>query len=140
MTWKSAFEDLSRTTLRAVYGCLGKLEYLAGLRAHEGDYTHWGFGKVYGQATANKTLRAAHREAVSTVLSTPLATLIEDVESSSKARGIDTASYLQKLASTKESLLPTDPGAGSARHLSSVLRALLSLVRNREKNATRRAS
>jgi len=61
MTLKSAFEDLSRTTLRAVFGCLGKLEYLAGLRAHEGDYEHWGFGKVYGQATANKALGTAHQ-------------------------------------------------------------------------------
>jgi len=140
MTLKSAFEDLSRTTLRAVFGCLGKLEYLAGLRAHQGDYAHWGFGKVYGHAAANKALGTAHHEAVSEVLSTPLATLLQDVEESSHAAGIEVEAYLLTLAQRSEGLLPEQPGAGSTRHLSSVLHALLGLVRNRERDATHRAS
>jgi hypothetical protein len=45
-----------------------------------------------------------------------------------------------KLAQRGDALLPEQPGAGSTRHLSSVLHALLGLVRNRERNATRRAS
>lgn len=140
MTLKSAFEDLSRTTLRAVFGCLGKLEYLAGLRAHQGDYAHWGFGKVHGQATANTTLSTAHQEAVSAVLSMPLSNLLEDVENSSREKGIDPESYLRNLSGHGRGLLPQEPGPGSARHLSSVLRALSGLVRNREENATHRAS
>jgi len=36
MTLKSALEDLSRTTLEAVVGCLRKLEYLAGLHEPKG--------------------------------------------------------------------------------------------------------
>lgn len=140
MTLKSAFEDLSRTTLKAVSGCLRKLEYLAGLQRHNGDYTHWGFGKTFGQTTANKALATAHRETVSEVLSTPLATLLQDVEKSSETVGAEVDGYLQKLASDSERLLPKDPGPGSARHLSSVLHALLGLERNRERNATRRAS
>jgi len=98
MTLKSAFEDLSRTTLRAVFGCLGKLEYLAGLRAHEGDYAHWGFGKVHGHAAANKALGTAHHEAVSEVLSMPLGRLLEDVQESSRAAGVEIEEYLVKLA------------------------------------------
>src|ERR1700741_4784219 len=78
MTLKSAFEDLSHTTLEAVAGCLRKLEYLAGLRHRAGDYAHWGMGKVYGRTTANQALGTAHREAVSEVLSTPLGVLLED--------------------------------------------------------------
>jgi hypothetical protein len=140
MTLKSAFEDLSRTTLRAVFGCLGKLEYLAGLRAHEGDYAHWGFGKVHGHAAANKALGTAHHEAVSEVLSMPLGRLLQDVEDSSRAAGVEIEEYLLKLAQRGDALLPEQPGAGSTRHLSSVLYALLGLVRNRERNATRRAS
>ena len=140
MTLKSAFEDLSRTTLRAVFGCLGKLEYLAGLRAHEGDYAHWGFGKVYGHAAANKALGTAHQEAVSEVLSTPLGRLLQDVEDSSQAAGLDVDAYLVKLTQRGDALLPEQPGAGSARHLSSVLHALLALARNRERNTTPRAS
>lgn len=140
MTLKSALEDLSHTTLEAISGCLRKLEYLAGLRAQEGVYAHWGFGKVYGRSTANKTIGAAHREVVSEVLSTPLGTLLEDVERSSASAGVDPEQYLGGLAQRGNALLPSDPGAGSARHLSSVLRALVGLERNRQRNATRRAS
>jgi hypothetical protein len=140
MTLKSALEDLSRNTLRAVSGCLRKLEYLAGLRDCGDNYKHWGFGKVYGQAGANKALSTAHHEVVSEVLSTPLGTLLEDVENASQSDGVKTADYLKKLAQRSELLLPNDPGPGSARHLSSVLRALLGLERNRERNATRQAS
>jgi len=138
MTLKSAFDDLSRITLRAIAGCLQKLEYLAGLRSRKGEYVHWGFGKVYGQATANKTLEAAHRETVSKVLSTPLAELLEDVETASPTGPKGVEAYLERLA--KEDLLPKNPGVGSARHLKSVLHALLGLERNRRRNATRRAS
>ena len=140
MTLKSAFDDLSRTTLRAVLGCLGKLEYLAGLRARGADYSHWGFHKVHGQATANTTLLTAHREAVSTVLSMPLAGLLEDVENSSHATGVDPQIYVEGIAQHGAELLPDKPGPGTARHLSSVLRALSGLVRSRERNATPRAS
>ena len=140
MTLKSALEDLSHTTLEAVAGCLRKLEYLAGLRAREGNYAHWGFGKVYGRTTANKALGTAHREVVSEVLSTPLGTLLEDVETTSVLAGVDAEKYLGDLAQRGNALLPNDPGAGSARHLSSVLHALLGLERNRQRNATRRAS
>lgn len=140
MTLKSALDDLSRTTLEAVAGCLRKLEYLAGLRHRAGDYAHWGMGKVYGRTTANKALGTAHREVVSVVLSTPLGTLLEDVEKSSAQAGVDTESYLGSLARRPEDLLPSDPGAGSARHLSSVLRALAGLERTRQRNARRRAS
>ena len=138
MTLKSAFDDLSRITLRAIAGCLQKLEYLAGLRTRKGEYVHWGFGKVYGQPTANKTLEAAHREVVSKVLSTPLAELLDDVETASPTGPKGVEAYLARLS--REDLLPENPGVGSARHLKSVLRALLGLERNRQRNATRRAS
>jgi hypothetical protein len=140
MTLKSAFDDLSRTTLRAIAGCLQKLEYLAGLRARQGGYVHWGFSKVYGQATASKTLEAAHRETVSKVLSTPLSELLKDVESAVPPGLEGVEAYLERLAGLREDLLPKNPGAGAARHLNSVLHALLGLERNRQRNATRRVS
>ena len=140
MTLKSALEDLSRTTLRAVSGCLRKLEYLAGLRGQEGSYVHWGFRKVYGEANANKAIATAHHVVVSEVLSTPLGSLLQDVEDSAQTAGVEVEGYLEKLAQGSEHLLPKDPGPGSARHLSSVLHALLGLERNRERNATRRVS
>ena len=139
MTFKSAIEDLSKSTLRAITGCLQRLEYLAGLRA-SGDYEHWGFGKVQGQFTATRALGEAHRSAVSEVLSTPSSTLLADVDHSTAAEGLNPQSYLKRLAQKETDLLPKTPAPGAARHLKSVLRALLGLERNRERNATRRAS
>jgi len=140
MTLKSAFEDLSRTTLKAISGCLLRLEYLAGLRSREGHYEHWGFGKTYGQAKANEAICAAHREAVSEVLSTSLETLLEDVENSTQSAGMQADIYLAKLSEDSKRLLPEDPGPGSARHLRSVLHALSGLERNRKRGATRQSS
>ena len=139
MTIKSALEDLSRSTLRALSGYLQKLEYLAGLR-QKGEYAHWGFGKVHGQTTAARALGEAHRDAVSTVLSTPLARLLDDVQQSTKGDQQPAEEYLEGLSKKGEELLPANPGPGASRHLSSVLHALLGLVRSRERNATRRAS
>ncbi len=138
MTLKSAFEDLSETTLGALGDCLKRLEYLGGLRKLRGGYWHWGFSKVHGEAAAKKAFHDAHRAAVSEVLSTPLRTLLENAESSSNNAGVDPEGYLEKLG--KAELLPEDPGAGSARHLNSVLHALLGLERNRKLNATPRVS
>jgi len=140
MTLKSALEDLTQTTLDAISGCLKKLEYLAGLRRLRGDYLHWGFSKVHGESTAKKALAEAHRVTVSEVLSTPLRVLLEDAEATSSTSGMPTEQYLEGLAREKDQLLPNNPGAGSARHLSSVLHALLGLERNRRRTATRRAS
>lgn len=138
MTLKSAFEDLSQTTLGALSDCLKRLEYLGGLRKLRGGYWHWGFSKVHGEPAASKAFHEAHRAAVSEVLSTPLRTLLENAESSSNNAGVDAEGYLENLG--KAQLLPDDPGAGSARHLNSVLHALLGLERNRKLNAIHRVA
>jgi hypothetical protein len=140
MTLKSALEDLSRSTLRAISGCLQRLEYLSGLRERGEGYSHWGFEKLHGESAANKAFEEAHKSAVSYVLSTPLSKLLSDVESSTQAEGENTETYLRNLSQKGSRLLPNDPGPGSARHLSSVLHALLGLEKNRGKPATRQAS
>lgn len=140
MTIKSAFEDLSETTLSALTECLKKLEYLGGLRKSRGDYWHWGFSKLHGQGAARNAFQEAHRAAVSQVLSTPLRALLEDAKLSSAKSGMDAEQYLENLGKKKAELLPNDPGAGSARHLSSVLHALLGLERNRKSTAIPRAA
>lgn len=140
MTLKSATEDLSGTTLEAISGCLRRLEYLDGLRTFSGAYWHWGFNKVHGNQAANIALQEAHRATVSEILCTPLRTLLSDVELSSHSSGMEAGQYLERLQEKGEELLPSKPGAGSARHLSSVLHALQGLHRSRQRNATRRAS
>jgi hypothetical protein len=134
MTLKSAFEDLSQNTLGSLADCLKRLEYLGGLRKLRGSYWHWGFTKLHGEAAAKRAFHEAHRAAVSEVLRTPLQTLLQNAERSSNDSGVDPEGYLENLGKAK--LLPDDPGAGSARHLNSVLHALLGLERNRKWNAT----
>jgi hypothetical protein len=141
MTLKSAFEDLRETTLQAITGCLRKLDYVSGLRHKREDYSHWGLGRVYGDPQANKALTQAHRVLVSEVLSTPIRDLVEDVDVSSRVAGVPPATYIERLRRRGTDLLPSAPGAGSARHLNSVLYALSGLVKGRRKpDAIRRAS
>lgn len=138
MTLNSALEDLRGTTLRAISGGLRALEYLSRLRNQAGSYGHWGLARVYGEMSARKALAQAHRTLVSQILSTPLRTLKEDAEFSSELAGVPAATYIQRLRELP--LLPPEPGAGSARHLNSVLHALLILAQNRKPDAIRRAS
>jgi hypothetical protein len=141
MTVNSPLEDLYRSTLRAITGLLRKLEYLAGLRDSEGkSYAHWGFARVYGDIPATKTLKQAHQKALSQVLSTPMQQLMGDAEESSSEVGIPAQIYLEQLEAKKEELLTFDPGAGTERHLNSVLHALSALEKSRIQDATRQAS
>jgi hypothetical protein len=136
MTLVSALEDLQETTLRAIAGCLRKLEYVGGLRNKDGTYTHWGLVRVHGEGTAEKALTQAHRALLSQVLSTPLRNLERDVAQSSELAGIPVKMYLERLSGGSSQLLPPNPGAGSERHLSSVLHALASLLPRQTPGAT----
>ncbi|HVO81747.1 MAG TPA: hypothetical protein VMT28_13510 [Terriglobales bacterium] len=132
MTLKSALEDLLATTLAAVSGIVGKLEYLSSLRnPKEGAYSHWGLARVYGDGPAQQALAEAHSLLFLRVLRTSLRTLRGDVEVSSEASHTPPAEYVENLRNHLPVLLPQDLGGGSARHFSSVLHALLSLVKSR---------
>jgi hypothetical protein len=131
MTLKSVREDLQARTLSAIAGFLGKLAYLASLRQPDGSYTHWGLSRVHGEEPAQRALAEAHKGALSTVLRAPLSRLEEDVKESCQGREISQEKFLDELEGQEEVLLPPAPGAGSRRHLSSVLLALSALVKNR---------
>src|SRR5215510_7781517 len=121
MTLTSAFEDLQLTTLQAVTGSLRRLEYFAKLRDPGGAYGHWGLARVHGELAAEKALIQAHHDVLSQILSTPIRQLLRDVEESSEVLGLSPTGYLEQLRSSDGPLLPPKVGAGSARHLSSVL-------------------
>jgi len=129
MTLKSVKEDLQGSTLRAVSGLLGRLEYFTSLRQEDGSYSHWGLSRVHGEEAAQRALAEAHQENVSLILRTPMRNLLDDAQQSSVQTGTDQTRFLQQLEDAKT--LPKDPGAGSRRHLSSVLRALSALVKTR---------
>lgn len=131
MTLKSIAEDLQERTLRAVAGLLGKLVYLAGLRQQDGTYKHWGLSRIHGEAATERALSDAHKGLVSKILRMPLRRLLEDVEDSSGSEDRKKAEFLERLNERPAQLAPPAPGAGSVRHLNSVLHALSSLVKHR---------
>jgi hypothetical protein len=129
MALRSALEDLLGTTLAEVAGTVGKVGYLASLRdAASGTYAHWGLTRTYGEIAAQQALVEAHRMLFLRMLRTPLRALRDDVEVSSGALKMTAGEFMEQLQSQATALLPQDLGGGSARHFSSVLHALSSLL------------
>ncbi len=135
MIFSSALQDIQETTLKAVRGLLRKLEYLAALHDERGSYSHWGVSRIYGEFSARRAMAQAHRAILSRILATPIRNLLEDVEKSSETAGTAPQAYVERLSGAGPRLLPAEPGAGSARHLNSVLQALSYLLRARRPNA-----
>jgi hypothetical protein len=130
----SAFDDLAGTTLAAVSGVLGKLEYISHLRKGAGKpYSHWGLSRVYGEAAAQEALAEAHRLLFLRILHTPLRELRNDTVVSSQATQLRPAEYVRSLRSRLSALVPPGLGGESVRQFSSVLLALSTLVSRRTK-------
>jgi hypothetical protein len=128
----SAQQDFRDTSLKSVSGGLNKLQYLADLRdTGDSTYFHWGLARTHGEQAASRALAEEHRQLVSTLLATPLRKLLEDVKNCSETLGVTPQSFIERLRARQiASLLPPDPDAGSATHLSSVLRALSALAQS----------
>ncbi|MGA1987303.1 MAG: hypothetical protein ABSG72_13630 [Candidatus Sulfotelmatobacter sp.] len=140
MTLKSALQDVKETTLAAVSGLLGKLVYLASLRRAQGRYEHWGMELVHGPESSERALKTAHAEIVARVLRTPLSSLVEDLEESSRATGVAAQAYVEGMRDRLDDLLPDErQDTPAASHLNSVLLALSRLEKNRGR-ATRSIS
>jgi hypothetical protein len=130
MALKSVKEDLQASTLRAISGLLGKLDYLASLRQENGSYSHWGLSRVHGEAAAQEALSHAHQSVVSKILRAPLCRLLDDVQDSCRSKNLPQVAFLGELEEKEDQALPANATAGSRRHLSSVLHALLALARS----------
>jgi hypothetical protein len=140
MTLKSALQDVKETTLAAVSGLLGKLAYLASLRRGQDVYQHWGMSLVHGEDASERAMKTAHGEIVADVLRAPLASLVEDLEESSRNSGISARAYVEGMRGQIEDLLPAPhKDSPAATHLNSVLLALSSLEKTRGR-ATRSTS
>jgi hypothetical protein len=140
MTLKSALQDVKETTLAAVSGLLGKLAYVASLRRTQGRYEHWGIELVHGPESCERALKTAHGEIVAGVLRAPMASLVEDLEESSRAKGVAAHVFITGMRDRFEELVPGErQDSPAASHLNSVLLALSILEKNRRR-ATRSIS
>lgn len=120
MRFRSAKEDLEATTLRALRGQLGRLDYLAGLRQASGSYEHWGLEKVYGEAGAQAALREAHAASAGALLRRTLPELAAEA-------GERAGEIFERPAAEA---LPAENDALSAAHFSLVWDALRSVARH----------
>jgi len=134
MAVKSAYEDLCRSTLGKITGTWGKLAYVADRRSSEGTYEHWGFERVHGTAAAQEVFLQVHRSLVETILHTRLSLLREDLQESSAAAGVTPSSYVSKLCSEAERLLPSDCSKMTEQHLVWLLKTLSILQDRKEQN------
>jgi hypothetical protein len=140
MSLKSALQDVKEITLAAVSGLLGKLAYLASLRRAQGRYEHWGMQAVHGPESSERALKTAHAEVVTGVLRLPLAHLEDDLQESSRERGVAARAFIKEMRESFDDLLPGDrKDSPEAGHLNSVLVALSSLEKSRGR-ATRSTS
>ena len=139
MTLLSASEDFLTTTLAALPGAWGKLQYLSSLRTEDGGYRHWGLSRLHGEAAVKRALGEAHREVFLEILRTPLAPLLEEARLCAAEQELEAASYLRQLSNESQALLPGDLGGALEPHFSSVLKALSKLAQARS-SATRRAA
>ncbi len=125
---KSPFDDFSDRTLTALPGTLSKLEYVAGLRQADGDYSHWGLAHTHGESAANVAIAQAHSEVFRLTLRTPLSRLWEEIRSTAKDHGGDVRQFARQLIELSDGLIPKDLKGGSPRHFNSVLQALSALA------------
>jgi hypothetical protein len=95
---------------------------------------------VHGAESAERALRTAHTEIVTGILRTPMESLLEDLQESSRGTGLDAKLYIEGMRDRFEDLLPGErQDSAAATHLNSVLLALSTLEKHRAR-ATRSTS
>jgi hypothetical protein len=119
MTLVSASEDLQQRTLSSLPGLWQKIRYVAGLRAGDGRYRHWGLDRTFGEPASQAALSAAHSELFLQLLRTPLRQLAGDYIQAEATEGGPTDWSLY---------IPADPRGGSAAHFNSIVSALQALA------------
>jgi hypothetical protein len=127
----SPVDDFLTNTLSALGCLLDRLEYVAGLQQSDGKYQHWGLARTYGQQTAHEVIEEVHCFNYLQTLRTPLKVLADEVSRCAAQKGLDEVSYVQDLSVVSPKLVPHKPTSGSAKHLESVLSALLKIAQHR---------
>jgi hypothetical protein len=75
MTLLSPYEDFVTRTLGALKGTWARLEFIAGLRAENNQYQHWGMENVHGPKASQLAIARAHTNVFQTALETPITEL-----------------------------------------------------------------
>lgn len=71
----SPYEDFVTRTLGALKGTWARLEFIAGLRAENNQYQHWGMENVHGARASQAAIAQAHTSVFQRALETPITEL-----------------------------------------------------------------
>ena len=135
----SALEDLLERSLRSFAGLWAKLCYLSSLREKSGRYEHWGFIRTHGETSSQTAFAEIHTSLFSQILRTPLADLLQDVESSAEKMSVPTDEFIKGIRRAAQQAVPKNLAGGTLAHFNSVLDAL-SLIHSARKSLTRQAA
>lgn len=126
---KSISDRLSENALSALPGPLARLEYMAKLRNADGQYSHWGLSKMYGEADVRRGIAETHQSVLSEVLGAPFPDLEQELKADSGALPI------RSLSRNLAWLMPPRPPDGCKQHLQLVLFVLSSLAQRPRSDA-----
>jgi hypothetical protein len=120
---KSISDRLSENALSALPGPLARLEYMAKLRNADGQYSHWGLSKMYGEADVSRDIAETHQSVLSEVLSAPFPDLEQELQMKDSG-----ALHMRSLSTNLALLMPPLPSDGCKQHLQLVLFVLSCLA------------
>jgi hypothetical protein len=117
---ENALDQLSR---------LERLRYLASAREPDGQYSHWGLAKMYGEATLQQAMSEIHSSVFVDVLSTPIGQLDDEMSRGAREGGVASEGYVKTLSEKFKAASPENCLGGCEEHLKMILYALSCLAR-----------
>lgn|GEM_PF-3550139 len=124
----SANDEFVLNTLNEVPGCLGKLEYLNGLRDEHDQFRHWGLEKIYGIRKASAALDNAYLLLLRKMLETPMRELWNEIQQGCEVSGEKTGAKVQAIQSQITDHIPIVMGISQRSHIKLVLDVLCLLA------------
>lgn len=129
----SADDEFVLNTLQEVPGCLGKLEYLNGLREEDGQLKHWGLEKIHGISKARATLEKAYLSALQKLLATPMRELWSECLQNCEKTGENANVRVRTIHICITDHIPSKIGPAQRAHIMLVL-DVLCLLAQKEQN------
>lgn len=127
---KSINDRLSENALSALPGPLARLEHMAKLRGADGQYSHWGLAKMYGEADVGRSLAESHQSVLTELLGAPFPDLEQEVQATDSR-----ALHIRSLSMNLALLMPPLPPHGCKQHLQLVLFVLSCLAERPQSDA-----
>jgi len=129
----SADDEFVLKTLQEVPGCLGKLEYLNGLRDERGQLGHWGLEKIHGARKAKAALEKAYQRVLGKMLQTPMRELWNEYLDGCEEIGEQPHARIRRIQKSIVEHMPDEMGPAQQAHINLVLDVLCLLAEKEQR-------